>query len=708
MGTDQFWGLFGARRLPVILQSEASECGLAAMAMVASFYGNEVTLAELRSKHNVSLKGIDLPQLIDIGDRLGLMARPLRIEMEYLSELKTPCVLHWNFGHFVVLERVGSAHVIIHDPAVGRRKVMLTEVSKRFTGIAVEFFPNSQFTPSAPAPRVGVLDLIGRVRGLKRAVGKVLFIALTLEIFVLISPLFMQIIVDGVVPSKDTDLLLLAAVGFCVVGLTQQLLTAARSWVILKLNTSTHFQWTSSVFAHMLRLPSSFYERRHMGDVVARFQSVGSIQRTLSAAFIEGVLDGLLAVLTMCMILYYSPPLACISISAAVLYGSIRWFAYRPLRDATTELLQKTARQQTYFLESIRGIRSIQIFNAQSSRQSFWVRRLSEQVGAELSAQMILIALKLFNGILFTFERVAVVLFASLFVLDGKLTLGMLVAYLAYKEQFVQRISGLIDRMLDLRMLRVYTEQLADIVLTEPEPRSDRQLNADVVEGSVEFENVRFRYGENEAFVLDGVSFRVQPGQSVAIVGSSGCGKSTLLKLLLGVLKPQDGVIRVGGIDVSKAGYEEVRKLMGAVMQDDTLFAGSLRENISFFDANVDEERVRVAASNSAILEEIEAMPMKFETPIGEMGATLSGGQQQRVLLARALYKRPLVLVLDEATSHLDLKNEAAVNAAIRDMTVTRLFAAHRPDTIDMADRVITLFQGRVQSDRIVARSNLS
>jgi ATP-binding cassette subfamily B protein RaxB len=321
-----------------------------------------------------------------------------------------------------------------------------------------------------------------------------------------------------------------------------------------------------------------------------------------------------------------------------------------------------------------------------------------DSTNQDLATQKLGLGFRAANGFVFGVERIAVVWMGALLVLDSTFSVGMLFAFMSYKDQFSARIGGLIDKMIDLRMLGLQGERLADIVLTPPEEEAPATV-ADAIDASLEVSAVSFRYSDTEPLVLVNCSFRVAPHESVAIVGPSGCGKTTLLKLMLGLLAPTDGRVLAGGIDIQRLGIDRYRRLVGTVMQDDQLFAGSIADNICFFDPSPDQTAIEHFARMAAVHDDIAAMPMGYNTLIGDMGAALSGGQKQRILLARALYKRPRLLFLDEATSALDVPKEKAVNDAIRSLKLTRIIIAHRPETIASAERVIVLQGGKVAQD---------
>lgn len=702
---------FGLRRkLPLILQTEATECALACIAMVAGYHGLRTDLATLRRIFLVSIKGSTLGHLMQIAHSLKLTTRPVKLELEDLPQLRLPCILHWNFNHFVVLKAVERNTVTIHDPAFGLRKLSLDEVSGQFTGVALELWPNPEFKPVSFRQRIRLRDLLGHVTGLFRSLGQILLLAVSLEIFALVSPFFLQWVIDNVVVSGDRDLLTTLALGFGLLMLLQQGIGTLRSWVIMHMSTTLNLQWRANIFSHLLRLPVDYFEKRHLGDVVSRFGSIDVIQKTLTTAFVEGILDGLMTIVTLVMMFIYSPSLAWIAVGAMALYGIVRWLWYRPLRNATEEQIVHAAKQQSHFLETVRGVRSIKLFQRQEERRSTWLSLLVDQINADLRNQKLQIFYRLINGILFGVERILVIWLGARLILDGNFTVGALMAFSAYKDQFDSRVSALIDKLVDLKMLQLQGERLADIVLAEAEasapplPATARQATP---EASIELRGLRYRYADGEPWVLDGIDLRIERGESIAIVGPSGCGKSTLISAMLGIRTPNEGEVLVGGASVAQVGFEALRGMVGTVLQDDVLFAGSIADNISFFDARPDFARIEECAKLAAIHDDIEAMPMAYNTLIGDMGAALSGGQKQRVLLARALYKQPAILFLDEATSHLDISCEKRVNQAIKQLNITRVIVAHRPETIASADRVIVLDAGRVLRDLPAAQLDL-
>jgi ATP-binding cassette subfamily B protein RaxB len=650
----------------------------------------------------LSLKGVTLADLVRMADGLQFNARALRAELRELDQLALPCVLHWDLNHFVVLVAWRHGEALVHDPARGARRLPADVLSRHFTGIALELAPGPCFAPARQRRDVGWRQLLGPVSGLKRSLAQIAVLALALEAFVLFNPFLMQWVVDGAVVSADRDLLFTLALGFGLLVLVQVATAAARSWAVLVLSGSLNLQWTLNVFAHLLRLPLTWFEKRHMGDIWSRFGAVQQIQKTLTTSFIEAVLDGLMVVLTLVMMATYSLPLTAVAIAAVALYAGWRRLLFGRLAAASEEALVFEARQSSHFLESLRGVQAIKLFNAQGDRQSRFASLVVDTMNAQIGVRKLDLWTGLGNRLVFGLERVLVIALGALLVMDGKLSVGMLFAFFAYKETFAARVGALIDKAVDVKMLRLQAERLADIVLTPPEQADGKGTQIQdgaAFPASLELRDVHFRYGDGEPEVLRGVSLRVEPGESVAIVGPSGCGKTTLLKMMLGILTPTSGQVLMGGVPVAALGLRACRARLGVVMQDEPLFSGSIADNISFFSAEVDTAWVEQCARVAAVHDEIAAMPMGYRTLIGDMGAALSGGQKQRILLARALYKRPAILLLDEATSSLDVERERVVNQAVRQLALTRVIVAHRPETIASAGRVIALHDGRVAQD---------
>ncbi len=690
---------FGGPGVPVVMQTEGAECGLACLAMIAGAHGLQTDLATLRRRFPISSRGLTMADVVRIADTLHLQSRPLRAELEEVEQLQTPCILHWDLTHFVVLVSVRRGVATIHDPARGLRRLKLAELSPHFTGVALELQPGAGFKPAREQRDPRLRALLGPVGGLRRGMAQVLLLALALEAFMLLTPFFMQWVVDDVLVSGDRDLLLTLGIAFALLVVIQVLTAAGRAWAVLVLSATLNLQWLLNVFAHLLRLPLDWFEKRQVGDIWSRFMAVQQIQKALTTSFAEAVLDGLMVVLTLAMMAVYSLRLTAVALLAVLAYGGLRWLFLGPLRLSTEEALVNEARQSSHFLESLRGMQAIKLFGAQLDRRNRFAALVADTMNADIRTRKLELGMALAQRALFGFERVAVIWLGALLVMDRRLSVGMLFAFFAYKEQFALRVAALIDKWVTLRLLRLQGERLADIVLTAPEQDDAGAALLPEPAPGVELIDASFRYAEGEPEVLHKLNLRIEPGESVAITGPSGCGKTTLLKLMLGILAPTGGELRVGGVPLARLGMTRWRQMVGVVMQDEPLFSGSVADNISFFDPQADRDWVEHCARIAAVHDDIAAMPMGYHTLIGELGLAVSGGQKQRILLARALYKRPRILLLDEATSALDVDRERVVNQAVRQLALTRIIVAHRPETIASATRVIALADGRVAQD---------
>ncbi len=686
------------RKLNLQFQAEAAECGLACLAMISGYHGRPEQLVELRRRFGVSLKGARLSDLIRIADQMNLNARALRLSLNELKDLSLPCILHWDLSHFVVLKEVSSKGIVVYDPSLGIRKLTRRQASEHFTGVALELSPTSVFRPAKATPGLSLLDVVGRLGGYKKSLSQLLLLALAIECFLIVQPFFMQWVVDHALISGDRDLLLTLAIGFSFLMVSQLVFSTVRAWMLIVLTTSLKIQGRGSLFGHLLRLPATFFESRHLGDVVSRFGSMEVIQQSMTTDLIEVLLDGIFALATVAIMYLLSPTLATIVVATTLLYALLRWAMYTPLREASMESIVWAAKRDNHFLETLRAVKTVKLLGGQESRRSHWLNLLVEAINRDLTSQKLRLLFRFVNGLLQLALSITVVLLGAMQVLDNVFSVGMLLAFISYKSQFVTRITDLIDHVVDLRMLRLHSERLSDIALTEPERQDAFEMRSDL-RSELEVRNLKFRYSEQDPWVLDGISFKIKPGESVAFVGVSGCGKSTLLKVLSSLLEPTEGEVLIGGEPVAKVGLHNFRGLLSVVMQDDQLFGGSIADNICFFSENKDRRHLEKCAKLAAIDDEIKAMPMGYESLIGDMGTSLSGGQKQRVLLARALYRKPKILLLDEATSHLDVKLENAVNCAIRNASMTRIIVAHRPETILSAERVIRLDQGHIISD---------
>lgn len=681
-------------RLPVILQAEQSECGLACLAMVLNFHGHRVDINTLRARLGATQHGVTLKALMLLAERLELSARPLRLELHELRQLQAPAILHWDMSHFVVVKAVARGRVVLHDPALGEVTHDLAAVGEHFTGVALELRPGPAFRPQQETRRLRLRDLWSHSEGFGRSFAQLLVLSLLLQVFALALPFYTQLFIDDVLVNRDFSLLQVMALGFFLVTLVRCLTELLRTHVVLHLGNQMSFQFATNVCRHLLHLPLAWFTRRHPGDVVSRFGALHHVKDFLCSGIVEVVIDGMMVTWTLILMFVYSPPLTWVALVAVAVYGALRVALYGSFRRRNEELLHAGALESSNFLENLRAIQGIRLFGKEAERLAGWQNLYADVLNAGWRVQRLGIAVRFANGLLLGAENIVLMLMGGYAVLNNTISIGMIMAYLAFKDQFYGRVFALIDKLFEFRLLELHLGRLADIALHEQEGHlhgtGAPPLQVCLI-GGLQARELGFRYHADAPWLFRGVNLDVGNEEVVAVIGPTGCGKSTLLKLVMSLLQPELGVVSMHGVPVNVMGLEAYRERIAGVMQDDVLLSGSIFDNITFFDAAPDRERVEYVASLAAIADDIRVLPMQYNTLVGSMGAALSGGQVQRLLLARALYRGPRLLVLDEATSHLDLHTERAVNRAIRQMKIARLVVAHRPDTILLADRILEL-----------------
>lgn len=684
------------RQVPVILQSETAECGLACLAMILNAKGHLIDMATLRREADISGSGLNLRTLIKLASRFDLNARPLKLDLDSLTKLTVPCILHWDFNHFVVLVKANDRGISIIDPGRGPRKLTYEEASRHFTGVALELTPTSKFKKRDDRHLLSIKDMFRHIGMLKGTLLALAALSLGLEVLALINPMMSQVIIDEVLTTSDHPLLWTVAAGLAIMLVLQAVISTFRTWTVMLMGTRISVQWNVSLLSHLLGLPQEFFSKRGAGDIQSRFGSLGSIQQTFTTDLVQAVMDGIMAVGMIVMIVIYGKWLAIIVGISSIIDILIRVVYYAPYREMSQEVLVHGAAQQGHFLETLRGMRSIKLLGLEEKRKIGWTNKMIDGLNAKFKIQRYDLIFSRANDIIFGFDRILMLILGAGMVLSGEMTVGVLVAFLSYRDQFASRLGSLVSAGFKVRNLRVHTDRLSDIALAESENQeaeeeSGRKLTYQAptqkVEGAplLACRNLGFRYGSEDSWVFKGLNLTVPEGASLAITGPSGCGKSTLLSILMGLAHPGEGEILWDGLTLGPSNIGAYRKEIAGVLQDDILLAGSIAENIAGFDDNIDMEWVTECAKNAQILEDIQKMPMGFETLVGEMGSTLSGGQRQRMILARALYRRPKILFLDEATSHLDTERERKITAFLDALKITRIVVAHRKETIENA-----------------------
>ncbi|MGR5287919.1 peptidase domain-containing ABC transporter [Vibrio maritimus] len=685
------------RQLTVVRQTEASECGIACLTMVADWHGLRQDLYSMRQFCDVSKNGMTLTTLMDTAQKLNLRPRALHVDIDELDKLDTPTILHWDMNHFVVLAKVKKNRYIIHDPAQGRVVLSRSEISDHFTGVALELIPNQEFEKYDNRRKIKLSSLVGKTVGFKGALAKIFVFALALELLIIMGPLINQLVIDEVLVGMDENLLTLIIIGLLLLVFTQMIVGMAREWSTIHLSVNFNMHWTANIFSHLVRLPIDWFEKRELGDISAKFDSINVIQYTITENIVEAILDSIIVVLTLTVMFLYSPMLTVVSLITTALYVVMRLVWFGSFKRAEENIWVANAKESSHFLETVTGILSVRVNGGTSLRENAWLNLNVKRRNAQLHERKLTMIYGLMDQSLMGISVAVVTYLGAQLVLQSVFTIGMFMAFISFQARFSSSVFSLINKLFDYKMLVVHTERLADIVLTKQETQDQKQRVAISKESMtdqvtvLEFEKVSFSYSKNEKNIVTDLSFCVKKNEIVALVGRSGCGKTTIAKLALGLYQPKQGHVRLYDQNLSNTDLQSLRQSVGTVFQDDRLFNGSILQNITFFSQTPDLPWAEECARRANIYDEVVKMPMGFHSLVGELGSTLSGGQKQRLLLARALYKNPTLLILDEATSHLDIENERCVNETMRDLGITIFQIAHRPETIALADRVIEL-----------------
>ncbi|WP_017345616.1 peptidase domain-containing ABC transporter [Pantoea sp. A4] len=682
------------KRTPVILQSEAAECGVTSLLMVMNYYGANLDLLKIKSQNNIPSRGMNLYDLNKLAEKYHFDTEPVSIDIDEIHELTLPCVLHWDLTHFVVLTKIQKRYFTLHDPALGEIKVNKKELSQHFTGVALQISPAKGFEKNVePKNLISLKALFSGVQGLKSACFKIFFLSLTIEFFTLLLPMGNQLMMDHVLPAKDYGFLTLICIAMLLLTITQTFISVMREWMAIIFGTKLQLLWRKSMFRHLINLPVSFFERRKLGDVVSRFNSLDALRETFTTNIIQILLDIIILIGASVIMMLYSPVLYFLVVFFLLIYLSIRIVTYSYYRRISAEQIHKSALQSSHFMETLYCIASIKGMNMQSARLSCWHNLNVNELNVDLKSARFNIVYSTVSGLISALDSIIVLWVGIQLVIQNELSLGMLMAFNIYRSEFSLRSGNIIDSMVTIKMATLHQERVSDILLSEGEDLGTLQLLLPVSTDSLSLScnNLAFSYDDFSQPIFKNLSFDVPAGSSLAITGGSGVGKTTLLKIMAGLLQPSSGEVQVNGKSIRKHGLGNYRSQIACVLQDDRLLSGTVNENISSFVTNPDRERIVFCAKQSSIHEEIMALPMGYDTLLSELGGTISGGQKQRILIARALYKQPVILFMDESTSHLDAANERKINQAISALNITRVIVAHRQTTIDSADVVLHL-----------------
>lgn len=686
-----------------IIQSSTEDSGYACMVMIASHYGTKSSISELKLATALGPQPLEKSSLNELANHLGLSCREHSGIPDKLNVLSLPCIIQCKQQHFMVLEEVEGGRVQLLDPVHGRLDMTEKQFVKQVSGGVLELGQTIVFASesdsqdhsnvhSSKRPLL-LRDVLNSLTGIIPIFIQLFVLSALMQAFSLISPYYMQLVIDDVLVSFDTQLLKILAITFTILLLINLSITCLRGLTVAHFGAELNRKLGIGLFHHLIRLPLDYFEQRHIGDITSRFGSLRQIKQLLTGAMVESFIDGMMAVSTLVMIFVYSPRLAAIVVVSSSLLVIIKLLMYRPLRTYREKIIVSSAAENSHFIETVRSIQGIKLANIESKRMLNWQKLFSTTIDYNIGHERLNIYFAVLSKFVFGLENIIILYVAALSIMDQVFTIGMLTAFMVYKSQFSARLTSLIDKAIEFKMISLHLERLSDIAQSNKEQDLEPKLALDC-KGTLTLNGITLQNRSTDRPLFDDLNLNIQAGECVAITGPSGCGKTTLIKIILGLLTPDQGRVTVDGIDIREVGLGEYRSHIGAVMQSDCLLSGSVGENIAGFDTVLNRKQLIKAASLAAIHDDIVKMPMGYDTKIGEIGTMFSGGQVQRIFLARALYHSPQILFLDEASSNLDIGSERRINESLSKLNITRVIVAHRPETIAMADRVLELRGG--------------
>jgi ABC-type bacteriocin/lantibiotic exporter with double-glycine peptidase domain len=681
--------------MPVVRQLELSDCGAAALATVLAFHGRDVPLRELRTATRTGRDGLDALALVEAARRYGLEARGVAVEAKDLGDLPRGSILHWRFDHFVVLDRVRRDGVDVVDPALGRQRVSGDLLGKSFTGVAIVFAPAESFTPGRAGRERSVWRYIGPMILRSGLLPRVIVLSALIQVLALAVPVMTRTVVDSVIPAADRNLLVVLEAGLAAMVGFHFLSSFVRAHVLLHLRAHLDLRIATGFMSHLARLPFPFFLQRSSGDLMLRLSSNATVREILTTGAMSTVLDGFLVSGYLVLIAVQSPLMA----GVVALLGALQVAALLATRRANQRLasenLQAQAQAHGYLVQVLAGIETLKALGAEQRAVERWTSLFVDEIHTSIARGRLSAIVDSVLGALRVASPLAVLGIGASAVLNGTLTLGEMLAIAALAAGLLTPLSSLVGTALQLQLLASYMERINDVLDTPPEQDLEAVVPAGPLSGAVALEDVHFAY-DNGPPVIRGVSCAIPAGRTVAVVGRSGSGKSTLAHLLAGLYAPTAGRVLHDGEDLQGLEAGSVRSQLGFVPQHSYLFGTTIRENIALGAPGATLDEIEAAAGLAAIHDEIAAMPLGYDTPLADGGASLSGGQRQRIALARALVRRPAVLILDEATSALDAPTEAVVHEHLDGLACTRVVIAHRISTISGADEILVLAGGVV------------
>ncbi|HTK52388.1 MAG TPA: peptidase domain-containing ABC transporter [Gemmatimonadaceae bacterium] len=687
-------------RVPWYPQVGADDCGPTCLAMVLAAHGVHDAASECRELCNAGRDGTRLRTLVAVADRFGVAARAHRVRPECFASVALPVIAHWQHRHFVVVEQWAPSRVTIVDPATGRRTLTHDEFTAGFAGTVMSLEPRGDIVrrPKSRLPLwVWYLAAMFRDQPAQFALAQIVVGSLLLQGAGLAGPLFTKLVVDAGTHESFVSLGLMAT-AMSIVVLGKSVTTFVRNLVMTRLQTRLDARLTQGFFEHLLALPYRFFQSKTSGDLLMRLSSNSMIREILTTQLLSFVLDGPLSALFLIIMFVVSPPLALLAAAMGVAQGALAFASLRPLRDLAQRTVVAKTDEQSCLVELMKGIAYIKASAGEQRAYDRWVELFRRQLGVSVERSYLSAKVEFALGFARTASPLILLWYGAYLVAHASMPLGTMLALTTLATSFLAPVTSLVQSTQQLQLLDAYVERLTDVLETEQERRPEipQRARATRLAGRIEARALSFRFSADGPAVVENVSFVITPGQKLGIVGPTGSGKSTILMLLLGLYQPTAGEVLYDGIPLAELDPRDVRRWCGVVLQDSAAFAGSFKTNILLNTPAASAEQIDAAAEIAGLANDIRRLPMAYETSVAEGGSNLSGGQRQRLAIARAIAPRPSILLLDEASSHLDVAAEAELNAHLERLRCTRIVIAHRLSAVRTADQILVLRHGHV------------
>lgn len=684
------------RRVPEMRQVTAVECGAACLAMALNYYGYATSISEVQEHCRVGRDGLTALEIVKAARRYNMRVRAVSLKLEDFRFVTLPAIVHWEFNHFLIVERWSSTHVDVLDPAVGRRRLTAEEFDEGFTGVAIMLEPGAKFEQKAPQKTLTPLTYMRSLLHTRTIIFQIIGVSLLLQLLGLGSPLVTEIITDRILPTKDLNMLELLGFGMLILVLMEGFAVFLRSSLLIYLQTRIDSHMMLNFFEHMLSLPYRFFQLRLNGDLLARVNSNLAIRDLLTNQLVSTLLDGGTVVVYFIILLSVSKLIALVTLGIGAVQVTLLLLTSPIVRRLTQRDLEARGKTQGYMNEVLSGIATLKAAGAEHRAFERWENLFFDEMNISLRLSYLSSVLSTILSTISILSPLILLWIGATLVINGTLTLGTMLAFNTLAIEFLVPLGFLATSGRDLQVVRAHFARVADVIGAEPEQNSAEVQSPHRLRGQIELRHVAFRYDQSAPPVLQDINIKIYPGQKVALVGKTGSGKSTLGKLLVSLIIPTKGSILFDGVPLEMLNYQEVRSQFGVVLQESFIFSGSVKDNIALNNPDMDMDQIIEAAEMAAIDEDIEKMPMGYDTLVSEGGSAFSGGQRQRLALARALANYPALLLLDEATSALDVVTERAVEQNLSRLECTQIVIAHRLSTIRNADVILVLDQGRI------------